>query len=51
MALPSELMVVSTEASGRMQGRPLASFIRRHYNPPLSRWLEGDKIVSSWPTF
>jgi len=44
-------MVVSTEASGRLQGRPLASVIRRHYNPPRSRWPEGDKIVTSWTTF
>jgi len=45
------LTVVSTEASGRLQGRPLASVIRRHYNPPRSRWPESDKIVTSWPTF
>jgi hypothetical protein len=44
-------MVVSTEASLRLQGRPLASVIPRDYNPPRSRWLESGKIVSSWTTF
>jgi hypothetical protein len=51
MALPSEFMVVSTEASGRMRGHPLASFIPRDYNPPRSSWLESGKFVTSWPTF
>jgi hypothetical protein len=31
----------------RLQAQPLASFIPWDYNPPLSRWLGGDKLVSS----